>query len=59
MEVNPLLSEDPFQSEQGQRLFEAIDEIRSCGVNRVEGDDAIGLPEVSLPYLIPSITGHS
>jgi len=40
-EVNPLLSEDPFKSEQSQKLFEAIDELRSCGANH-----DVDLPEV-------------
>ena len=39
--VNPLLSEDPFKSEQSQKLFEAIDELRSCGANH-----HVDLPEV-------------
>lgn len=41
-EVRPLLSEDAFQNEQSRRLFEAIDELRSCGANH-----EIELPEVS------------
>ncbi|KAL8719774.1 MAG: hypothetical protein Q9225_003262 [Loekoesia sp. 1 TL-2023] len=36
-----LLNEDPFRSETSQRLFEAIDELRSCGANY-----EIGLPEL-------------
>lgn len=40
-EVQPLLSEDSFQNEQSRRLFEAIDELRSCGANH-----EIDLPEV-------------
>lgn len=36
-----LLNEDPFRSETSQRLFEAIDELRSCGASY-----EIGLPEV-------------
>lgn len=40
-EVNPLLNEDPFKSEQSQKLFEAIDELRTCGANH-----DVDLPEV-------------
>lgn len=36
-----ILNEDPFRNENTQRLFEAIDELRSCGANQ-----EIGLPEV-------------
>lgn len=39
--VNPLLSEDAFSNERSQKLFEAIDELQSCGAGR-----DIGLPEV-------------
>ena len=49
-EVNPLLSEDPFKSEQSQKLFEAIDELRTCGANH-----EVDLPEVfvlSVPRLM-------
>lgn len=42
MESNTLLNEDPFRNENTQRLFEAIDELRSCGANH-----DVGLPEVS------------
>lgn len=40
-ESNNVLDEDPFRNENTQRLFEAIDELRSCGANH-----EIGLPEV-------------
>lgn len=40
-EANPLLSEDPFKSERSQKLFEAIEELRSCGANH-----HVELPEV-------------
>lgn len=46
-----LLTEDAFSSERSQRLFEAIDELQSCGANR-----DIELPEVS-PTVISSV-GH-
>ncbi|KAL8969434.1 MAG: hypothetical protein Q9197_004340 [Variospora fuerteventurae] len=36
-----ILNEDPFRNENTQRLFEAIDELRSCGANQ-----EIGLPEL-------------
>ena len=39
--TQPLLSEDLFQNEQSRRLFEAIDELRTCGANH-----DIELPEV-------------
>ena len=39
--LDPMLSEDAFQNEQSQKLFEAIDELRSSGI---DGD--IDLPEV-------------
>lgn len=38
----PLLSEDPFGSEQSKALFDAIDELRICGA----GQD-LDLPQVS------------
>ena len=41
--TNPLLDEDAFQNEQSRKLFEAIDELRSCGAN-----NDIELPEVRL-----------
>ena len=41
-ESRPLLKEDPFRNEKTQRLFEAIDKLRSCGANH-----DVGLPEVS------------
>ena len=44
MDVDPLLSDDPFKSEQSQKLFEAIDELRSCGANH-----HFDLPEVIFP----------
>ena len=37
-----LLRENAFSSERSQKLFEAIDELQSCGANR-----DIDLPEVS------------
>ena len=46
-EVDSLLSEDAFQNEKSQKLFEAIDEFRNTGIAA-----EIGLPEVDL-----SITG--
>ena len=42
METNSLLTEGAFCSERSQKLFEAIDELQSCGANR-----DIDLPEVS------------
>lgn len=50
MESNILLNEDPFNNEQAQRLFEAIDELRSCGADT----DIGSLPEVHLPLFSPS-----
>ncbi|KAL8748829.1 MAG: hypothetical protein Q9184_007065 [Pyrenodesmia sp. 2 TL-2023] len=41
MGSNPLLNEDPFRNEATQQLFEAIDELRSCGANH-----DIGIPEL-------------
>ena len=41
-EIDKILHEDPFQSPESRKLFEAIDELRSCGANR-----HIELPEVS------------
>lgn len=38
---NSLLTEDAFSSERSQKLFEAIDELQSCGANR-----DIDLPEL-------------
>ncbi|KAL8925579.1 MAG: hypothetical protein Q9208_003471 [Pyrenodesmia sp. 3 TL-2023] len=38
---NTLLNEDPFGNKSTQRLFEAIDELRSCGANH-----DVGLPEL-------------
>lgn len=40
-DTNPLLDENAFQNEQSRKLFEAIDELRSCGAN-----NDIELPEV-------------
>jgi hypothetical protein len=40
-EVDQFLATDSFQNEQSRRLFEAIDELRSCGANH-----EIDLPEV-------------
>ncbi|KAL8939654.1 MAG: hypothetical protein Q9216_003230 [Gyalolechia sp. 2 TL-2023] len=40
-ESNTLLNKDPFRNEDTQRLFEAIDELRSCGANH-----DIELPEL-------------
>lgn len=49
------LSEDVFQNEQSRRLFEAIDELRSCGANH-----EIDLPEVSQSLAQnPSLTAKS
>ena len=48
MESNTSSNEDPFHNEHTQRLFEAIDELRSCGA-----DTDIGyLPEVS--HVVPN-----
>lgn len=44
VEGKSLLTEDAFSSERSQKLFEAIDELQSCGANR-----DIDLPEVSTP----------
>ena len=41
---HPLLDEDTFQDETSQRLFEGIDELRSCGANH-----DIDLSEVQSP----------
>ncbi|KAL9600156.1 MAG: hypothetical protein Q9179_003315 [Wetmoreana sp. 5 TL-2023] len=41
MESKTLLNDDPFHSTHTQRLFEAIDELRSCGANH-----DIPLPEL-------------
>ena len=48
-EVDPLLSEDPFKSEQSQKLFEAIDELRTCGANH-----EVDLPEVTMCLIDPT-----
>jgi hypothetical protein len=40
-EKTPLLSQDAFQNEQSQKLFEAIDELRTSGIER-----DIELPQV-------------
>ncbi|KAL8682057.1 MAG: hypothetical protein Q9186_001846 [Xanthomendoza sp. 1 TL-2023] len=40
MDPGKVLGDDPFQSEDTQRLYETIDELRSCGIN-----DEIKLPE--------------
>ncbi|KAL8966859.1 MAG: hypothetical protein Q9183_003183 [Haloplaca sp. 2 TL-2023] len=42
IEPNTILNEDPFHNTQTQRLFEAIDELRSCGVSR----EKVELPEL-------------
>ena len=42
-EGSNLLTEDAFSSERSQKLFEAIDELQSCGANR-----DIELPEVNM-----------
>lgn len=42
IESNTILTEDAFCNERSQKLFEAIDELQSCGANR-----DIDLPEVS------------
>lgn len=47
-ETKSLLSEDAFKNEQSQKLFEAIDELRSCGANH-----EIDLPEVQKPSGMP------
>lgn len=44
---DPILNEDAFQTEQSKRLFDAIDELRSCGAN-----NEIGLPEASWIQLL-------
>ena len=36
-----LLGDDPFNSEQSQKLFEVIDELHSCGAKAY-----VDLPEV-------------
>jgi hypothetical protein len=41
-EFNPLLGEEPFQSEESRKLFEAIDKLRSYQVGHDLGD----IPEV-------------
>ena len=40
-----LLGDDPFNSEQSQKLFEVIDELHSCGAKAY-----IDLPEVIACY---------
>ncbi|KAL8872017.1 MAG: hypothetical protein Q9174_002280 [Haloplaca sp. 1 TL-2023] len=42
IEPNTILNKDPFHNPQTQRLFEAIDELRSCGVTR----ENVELPEL-------------
>lgn len=42
-EPNKLLNKDPFSNEDTRRLFEAIDQLRSCGANH-----EIELPEVRM-----------
>lgn len=42
MTSDTLLHDDPFHNEHTQRLFEAIDELRSCGADT----DIGSLPEV-------------
>lgn len=42
-----LLDKDAFQNEHSQKLFEAIDELRTCGASR-----DIELPEVCEPCLV-------
>lgn len=49
-EGNSLLTEDAFCSERTQKLFEAIDELQSCGAKR-----DIDLPEVSFLYHFPMV----
>ena len=44
---NSLLTKDAFSSERSQRLFEAINELQSCGANH-----DIELPEVSMLRMI-------
>ena len=41
--LNHVLGEDAFQNETTQRLFNAIDELKSCGARR----DITDLPEVN------------
>ena len=41
MASNQLLTEDPFNTEQSQKLFEVIDELHSCGAKAY-----VDLPEV-------------
>lgn len=41
MDSSKILVDVPFRTEGSQRLFEAIDELRSCGIN-----DEIKPPEV-------------
>ncbi|KAL8920804.1 MAG: hypothetical protein Q9172_004344 [Xanthocarpia lactea] len=51
MESNTFLNDDPFHNEHTQRLFEAIDELRSCGADTdigylpelvIVGDQSVG-----------------
>ncbi|KAL8768241.1 MAG: hypothetical protein Q9209_005471 [Squamulea sp. 1 TL-2023] len=65
MESNTFLNEDPFHNEHTQRLFEAIDELRSCGADTdigclpelvIVGDQSVGkssllqsLTDISFP----------
>ena len=43
MEGNPLLRNDAFQNEHSRALFDAIEKLRSCNVDRV-----LELPQVTL-----------
>lgn len=43
MGPNHVLGDDAFQNETTQRLFNAIDELKSCGASR----DITDLPEVN------------
>ena len=44
-EASPLLGQDAFQTDESQRLFEAIDDLRRCGAKQ-----EIDLPEVRAPF---------
>ena len=45
VEASPLLGQDAFQTDESQRLFEAIDDLRRCGAKQ-----EIDLPEVRAPF---------
>ena len=42
----PLLSSDPFDSEESRRLFDAIDDLRECGAGQ-----HLDIPQVRLLFL--------